>query len=238
MFFAIPSDPVYSRAVLQLPCTGANDSTTFTDQSVSRYVPTGGGASLKISTSQSMFGGGSLWVNGGTLTVNPFVALSGDFTLEAFVRTTAVAGGWLTIMSLQGGFGLNILFAADQKLRLYRFGTSYVTSTDSLAAATWTHVAVVRASGVTSLYMGGVYQGNTAGLSMTMPTIFYIGYDNEYTGFTGHVGPVRISTIAVYTGTGTFTPPTTPFGSRSPDFIVNTPSIRLHGNHIIRSLGL
>lgn len=87
---------VVSGAVLALNLDGVNGSTTFTDASAAaRSMTAVGGAA--ISTTKSVFGGSSLYLNGSgqflktSSTSADFNFGSGDFTLEAFFWPTDFA---------------------------------------------------------------------------------------------------------------------------------------------------
>ena len=101
--FAIPtseassSDPYFSSTKLLLNGNGTNGSTTFTDSSNSSHTVTASG-NAQISTTQSKFGGSSMYFDGSgdylVIAQDTSTDLSGvvDFTIEAWVRPANVSG--------------------------------------------------------------------------------------------------------------------------------------------------
>lgn len=148
-----------------------NDSdggTSFVDETGRNWTTYG---NAQIDTSQSVFGGSSgLFDASGDYLATPHttdIALDdGDFTIEAFIRITAIPGDFRAICSkneLVGnsyGYRLGIdsngylVFYAYRNELLYA-GMASVGYTIPLN--TWTHVCVCRSGGTWTLFIAGVY---------------------------------------------------------------------------------
>ena len=142
---------------------------------------------------------------------------SGDFTAECwFYKTSATT---TTLLSNATGNADNNYWAlstyADGHCQFtIRDATSqlYVIGTIISAINTWIHVAIVRQSGVCSLYVNGVFDASTTITKTITARTTLIG-SFQYTGFLeyfpGYITNVRTVTgVAVYTGN--FTVPTKP----------------------------
>lgn len=232
-------DPHYTRTALLLHCNGANNSTTFTDET-GKTVSVFGNA--KISTVQSKFGGAAAYfdgvytTNGEHLTVpktDHFDFQSGDFTLESHVRLASLAGETSLISTsfstspyfgirfrVTSGGALYFGFSTDGGSTLNRTVTS---ATGLIVANQWYHVAAVRIGSVIRLYIDGVQVGETTGVS---GSIYYatrdpvqIGVDFSSHGtpasryyLNGYLDDIRI-TKGVARYTADFTPPAAEFPS-------------------------
>ena len=160
------------------------------------------------SAAQSKFGGLSL--TGGT--ANDFVgnyikpssahtALgTGDFTVEFWVRASSFGGD-----EQQFNFGLMRIHTAGGVIK-YSYNGSAVITGGSLSTNTWHHIALVRASGTTKLYLNGTQTGSSYSDSnnytSTEPQLgrYLVGYFDD----------LRICNAAVYTDN--FTAPTEALG--------------------------
>jgi hypothetical protein len=142
---------------------------------------------------------------------------SGDFTAECwFYKTSATT---CTLLSNATGNADNNYWSlstyADGHCQFtIRDATSqlYVIGTIISAINTWIHVAIVRQSGVCSLYVNGVFDASTTITKTITARTTLIG-SFQYTGFVdffpGYITNARTVTgVAVYTGN--FTVPTEP----------------------------
>jgi hypothetical protein len=141
---------------------------------------------------------------------------TGDFTWECWVRPTASVG-FQTFIDTRGsktGYSAvdtdGIYFGLDNNTLypVYWQSTALITSSIAVTLNAWTHVAVVRNSGTTTLYVGGVSGGTYAdSLDLSAPYV-NIGGNTLGDYFTGQISNLRmIKGTAVYTTA--FTPPTT-----------------------------
>ena len=102
-------DPLFDKVVLLLHCSGANNSTTFTDSSSTPKTVTAYGVA-KISTAYSQFPDGALELSGldSGLNLGELLSPGTPYCMEAFVRLNASdAGGQYThsIFSQSGNVG-------------------------------------------------------------------------------------------------------------------------------------
>lgn len=134
---------------------------------------------------------------------------TGDFTTECWVYFTTVASQSNFIDNL-GNSTYTLYIAPGGQLRFFNGADRIIGAT--LTAGQWYHIALVRSSGVTRLWLNGAQTGgnytdgnNYAGGS-TFP---FIGAAfNASTFHTGYMADVRCVKSAVYTSA--FTPPSAP----------------------------
>ena len=148
---------------------------------------------------------------------------TGDFTIEFWVYPNSGANqGIFQQSDTAGGFkasaanslALNIF--TSNAITVYAVNTTHTTSTNKLIFNTWTHLALVRASGVTKLYINGVLETSIGSSGSITDTTNYTGthvvlggyYSTSYL-WIGYISNYRIvKGTAVYTGN--FTVPTSP----------------------------
>ena len=174
----------------------------------------------KISTAQSKFGGSSMAFDGTgdwlTIPSNPVIAFgTGDFTVECWIYMNSIPSGtsYPGIFEIGNNFFIN--FRASGTIGLTDSTTVYAQSASSLVTGTWYHVAVVRASGSSKIYINGV--GGTAvafTMNVTQTTATIGGGANGPLGtpfsINGYIDDLRITKgLARYTAN--FTPATSAF---------------------------
>lgn len=205
------ADPYFANVSLLLHMNGSNGSTTFTDSSSNGITVTGYG-NAQISTAQSKFSGSSAYFDGSgdyLLTASSLAAFqmgTGDFTVEAFVRPSALTG-YRGIIGLQSG-DAGTLYTSGSSLLWYNTGLSAGT----LVTDTWYHVAASRQGSSVRVFLNGVL-GNTStfGTDITFGRLC-VGSNGANTAefFQGWIDEIRI-TKGVARYTANFTPPTAPF---------------------------
>lgn len=221
MLFPVAGDVYLSNVALNLPMTGENGGTTFTDisptpKSVSRRTY---GGDFYTSTAISKYGGSSARAAGGSLEISTHTDLnfsSGDFTIEFwFYSSTAGHGnnyatlfqqGW---MYLDGCINIHVVYGTNPAILSVdacRNDSQFtmMTGEASVANSTWHHVALVKASGVYTLYVNGsVYATNTPSPAYTHVSgaSTYIGTDSQQMSvWDGYFQALRITKgIARYT---------------------------------------
>ena len=221
--FTVPTAPPTTTvsagtvsALLNYTNAGITDATAKND------LETVGNA--QISTTQSKFGGSSMYFDGtgdylsnysdaGKLNSN---FRTGDFTIEFWVYhtslgsnegycdsagslTTTTAGQWYVYKNSSN----KILFGQHQSAAL-------ITSTGSVSATTWTHIAVCRSGTTTRLFINGTQDGSTT----TAPDFsaaggIQIGVIATPYYLNGYIDDLRITKYARYTAN--FTAPTAAF---------------------------
>jgi hypothetical protein len=141
---------------------------------------------------------------------------TGDFTVEGFVRRSnsgnsthviadfrSTSGTVATVLKIDGGV---VEFVSAN-------GAGTITGTTSLNSNIFYHVAVVRESGVTKLYIDGTQEGSNLADTTDYGTSKALVIGADYTGaneVSGHLDEIRVSKgLARYTGA--FTPTTSEF---------------------------
>lgn len=211
---------IKDKTVLLLHLDGAEGSTTFTDSSAYRYgiTPDGNAA---ISTAESKFGGSSVYFSGGNLTIpasEDFGFGQGDFTLEMWARPTAQTHNTLININdytsgilWRGGVSSDQLYLNCNESCEWR---DWNPATH-MPLNQWTHLALVRESGVVSLYVNGqsvLSWSRTQDLGSSASVMLGASSHNTGEVFTGYMDEVRITKgQALYTAN--FTPSSVAFDS-------------------------
>lgn len=216
---------------LLLNFDGANGSTTFTDDSGWGHAVTANG-NAQISTTQSRFGGSSLYLDGnGDYVDVPYSPLfsfgTADWTVEAMVYFAAdvllpVAALGTGIQASPSHKSAWSLYLSTSGITLDRFDG--VTQTQksfggfSLPLNEWFHIAVCRDGGNLRAFVDGVQKGSTATSLPTYAAVnttdpLRIGY--LYAGSANYYGNGYIDSLRITKGqalyTSNFTPSTTAF---------------------------
>jgi hypothetical protein len=149
------------------------------------------------------------------------IGSSNNFTIEtwAYPIVTTAGKGIFQISATAGGLQasvsttLAIAITGTNAVEMYANGTTYTTAAARVPLGVWTHLAIVRLSGVTKLYINGVLETSigTAG-SITDTTAYpntalVVGgyYSTSYL-WNGYIDDFRVTKDAARY-TGTFTPP-------------------------------
>lgn len=158
-------DPYFSSVSLLLLLDGSNNSTTFTDSGpVGHTVST---TNAIISTTQSKFGGSSLYLNNNAyLSVPSHTSLTigtGDFTIEFWAYCTDQSNPYPGYISSQGGWSAGaygIRFDNTNAAQRWGFWKNpsdpLMTTSSTYSFNTWRHIALVRQSGTWRMYVDGV----------------------------------------------------------------------------------
>jgi len=205
--------------------SGTSLLTNFTnggiiDNTAKNVLETVGNA--QISTSVKKFGTGSLAFDGtGDYLVVPVTESmkvgSGDFTIECWLRwnSTLTPSVWWassssSILISDSAATYAVISSSTDTAGGY---SKLIDANTTLAANTWGHVAIVRYSGTTTIYLNGVSGGTTTSISGSFDCA-YIGYQkNAGRALNGYIDDLRITKgIARYTTT--FTPPTAAFADQ------------------------
>jgi hypothetical protein len=204
---------VGGKTVLLLHMDGTNNSTTFTDSSGFSHPPTSNGPI--ISTAQSKFGGASAYFSG---TGNQYLSIpshgdfgfgTGDFTIEFWARPTGISSfnTLININNYQNGILFRHGWNTDS-LYLVNQNQNWNPSSN-LPSNVWTHVALVRTSGVVKVYINGSSVVTwTRGVDLGSSASVMIGASAHNTSetYVGYIDELRVSKgKALYTSN--FTPP-------------------------------
>lgn len=221
-FAAAPTDPDFANVSLLLHGDGANNSTTFTDSSSNNFTLSRVG-DVKISTTQSKFGGSSIFFDGTgdylTLANNSAFNFSNDFTVEAWVYPTAISSKFECIFTLRW---IGVWNSADRGLSLCvgcllsDVGTVSDYTGGNIATNSWTHLAVSRAGSAMKVFKNGsevvsITATQNFGTS-NAPAIGVLDTSQGPARFllTGYIDELRVTKgSARYTSA--FTPPSAPF---------------------------
>jgi hypothetical protein len=214
-----------ANTLLLIHANGVDASTSFFDDTGSRTqkgVRAINGAAL--STTQSKFGGSSLYFDGTNdiievFPVTDFQFASNNFTMEAWVYSSGTTSGFDMVMGQWGADGTqNSTFLALSGVTPVFYcqsdaSTQYtISSSANITQDAWHHLAVTRSGNTITLWVNGVSRGTTT-VTVQLTVVgneFQLGAsDNGNHPYIGYIDEVRVSSIARYTAG--FTPSTTPF---------------------------
>lgn len=213
-------DVYYGNVSALLNFNGANNSTTFTDETGKTWTPAG---NAKISTAESVFGGASGYFDGtgdaiSTPVNTAFQYGTGDFTIETWIRPTSDAANMDFMAHRNLADNNNFWFirrTTAGAIRFYNKVTGSViwditTTGDTAGINAWTHIACVRNGTAINVYIDGTSRGSaTSSSAMAYPNYNLLmgAADNGLAGgMVGYMDDARLTKgIARYTGT--FTPP-------------------------------
>jgi hypothetical protein len=208
----VPYPPLVTALLMHMD--GTNGSTVFTDSSINANPFTAFNVA-SISTTDPKFGSGCGAFNGGRVTGNVYgLGLStGDFTVEMFVKPAAL-GGYTAIMQLESSTGNYIYIGMNTGSgRPFQYDNGTVLeSSVPFTVGVWQHWALVRKSGVNTMYLNGTQVATAAwtkdlGVAATV-TVGGTSGNTQY--YNGAVDELRITKgVALYTAN--FTPPSAPF---------------------------
>ena len=217
------SDPNFSSVSLLLHSDGSNGSTTFTDSSSNSLTVTANG-DAQISTTQSKFGGSSMYLDGTgdsvSITDSGSVMVLGtdDFTVEFWFYTSSNSTNLSSFATFFTG-GTNSL--------VIRYHSSYSgivvgyedvgydiipSPSASPTENAWNHIAVVRDSTSLRLYLNGSLVGDYTSTTRDYSSaINEIGKAGAYYPLLGYIDDFRVTKgVARYTGSS-FSVPTEAF---------------------------
>jgi len=198
-------DTYFNLVSLLLPGNGTNgaQNNTFLDSSSNNFTITRNGATTQGAFSPfSQTGWGGAFNTSTTyLTVTDTANLrfgSSNFTIEAWVYRNA-SGATQTIASKGASTPTGWVFQISSADKLVFTDTSTsITGATSIAANTWTYVAVVRAgtgTNQTTLYVNGTSDGTgTSATNFNQTSNMLIGADRSTTNFAnGYISNLRLS---------------------------------------------
>jgi hypothetical protein len=167
--------------------------------------------------------GGSALFNGSdssySLTNNFGLDFAGDFTIEAWVYSTANNGNYKGVIECRAGaLGQNWVFGLNgMSVDFYGGGegANRVTSATPVRANCWNHIAATRIGSTIRVYLNGRPDANTMtrtgviGTNTAAPLIGRL-HDGS-TVFPGFISNVRVTNGTALYGTTAFTLPSAPF---------------------------
>ena len=192
-------------------------------------------ASAAISSTQSRFGGTSIFFNGSsdyistvgtTIGTNPGDLGTGDFTIEMWMRASA-AGTYVAMVGTQtvSGFATAGMWRVSNRFNStnalyfnYTTGSAYTDvslSATNINDGNWHHIAVTRRSNTLRGFVDGVLGSNTSiTQNLNSGKQLYLGYNaQDLAYYSGYLDEVRITKgYARYINN--FTPPEAPFANQ------------------------
>jgi hypothetical protein len=229
-------DPYFEYNTLLLPGNGTNgaQNNTFLDSSTNAFSITRNGNTTQGTFSPFSQTGWGNYFDGSGDYLEPSSATNatnfgtGDFTCEFWYFPTA--DGQQNCLDNFGNAQVAI-YRNTSKYINYYIGSDRITSTSVIANNLWWHIALVRSSGTTKLYINGSQEGSSYADSTnfsggaTYPRIG-ASYLNTV-AVQGYISNLRIvKGTAVYTSN--FTPATTPLTA-----ITNTSLLTCQSNRFI-----
>ena len=205
---------------------GTNGSAAIVDSSSNGHTVNVNGTA-QISTTESKFGGSSMYFSGSGnyLTIpsdSSFDFGTGDFTIEFWMNPTYPNSSWQAIISrnYSSTYGWRLYkIMNSNNFAFYQSGGSHInTSGVTMTAGTWYHIAVVRSGTTITIYVDGVAKGSgasTTNLSPTTALEIGQGVVTSAYPYYGYLDDLRI-TKGVARYTSNFTPPTASFSTVTP----------------------
>jgi hypothetical protein len=217
--FGSASDPWIANVSCLIPFQGTNGQTAISDIEGVAWT-NGGGVSLTSGISHSgatcgfFTGATTAYLNSSARAT--YGLGTGDFTVEAWANFSTASGtarGIFQISGTAGGFETSLTgnLAVGQLIssgfiEIY-LGTGKVASTFTPTANTWCHMALVRISGVLTLYMNGVSAYSAANtFNFTGTNMVVGGYSSTAQTMNGYLQDFRL-TKGVGRYVNNFTPP-------------------------------
>jgi hypothetical protein len=183
---------------------------------------------LKTVNTLTKFGSSALYFDGtgDYLKLQPlpqYTFGTGDFTFECWIYMNSYNATWGAqifgghVYGVSADYVWMINTTGKFYFQITSSGAGAITSTSSVPLTTWTHIALVRASGTVTPYINGTSAGGAAVFTtaMTISTAPTIGADstgNAGSFLNGYIDDFRISRYARYTGT--FTAPASTFQTK------------------------
>jgi len=194
-------------------------STTFTDSSGNTLSITAEG-NPQHEVDQKKFGTTSIYFDGNdalTTSSSDFVfGTTDDFTIDFWYYPEAFASNQYLF-----DFGTNdgALSLLNGGVRYYNItlgtGSVLYSTVPAITLAVWVHLAIVRASGITTLYLDGVAKANdTDGYDYATQLFYLCRYGGGGNFCNGYIDEFRIS-AGIARWTSNFTPPTAPYNGET-----------------------
>ena len=174
----------------------------------------------QLSTAIKKFGTASLLLDGtgDSVTSTNSNVIDGDFTVEFFAYASSFAQDAILWDQRVANSGFAIGTNTSSQVIIYADGSAVATGFSGFNNSAFNHIALVRNSGVLTIYVNGTARGTAQTYNTNYTGQPYnIGSSHTDTNyFTGNIDEFRTSTIARYTSA--FTPPSSEFSVDSNTF--------------------
>ena len=202
------------------PGFGANES----GQSYLAYLFAGGPSTAATARSVDFDGSDVCWSDSSDNTLG-----TSDFTLEYWFKADTIpsSGNYSNLVDYSDN-DWSTRIQPDGTHQYMSGGSARITSTTSLGKDQWHHIAIVRSSGTSRMYVNGVQEGGTYSDSTNYNfTLFYMGRrENGVNPYDGKISNLRLVVgTAVYTTA--FRVPTEPLKG-----ITNTKLLALNNSSV------
>jgi hypothetical protein len=229
---SVANDIYFEYNTLLIP--GA--STTFVDDaSTNNFAVTINGDTRPNSFNPYTPGYYSNYFNGSSSLSAPSNAAfdfgTGDLTIECWIYVSSVSTSYQSVFQFGDAAttaGFHFLVNTNT-ICLRTNGSQPLTTSGTIFANTWNHIAITRASSTTKIFINGTTSGGTYNwtASLSSGTARLIGADTYSNPVTGYISNARVvKGTAVYTSN--FTPSTTPLTA-----IANTSLLTCQSNRFI-----
>ena len=232
-------DANFGDVSLLLHGDGASGSTTITDSSSNAVAVTANG-NAQIDTAVKKFGTGSIEFDGSgdylsiDGTTYP-IDLSGDFTIEFFVRHTNASGNqkYIDTRSASVVIADALLIDTSTNFRLFIDGSDRLLGNAGAPSVnTWYNIAVVRSGTSIKYFLDGTEELD---YTQSTPKDYTLDYawaiavngttlTQQY--LSGYLDELRITSAARYTSN--FTPPTVAFSNTGPTLDLSSGNTFVH----------
>lgn len=217
-------DPFFANVIFLAHMDGTNGSTTFTEVT-GRTITAVGNAQLstsnqKFGTACGLFDGSGDYITTGH--TSDLLLVTGDFTIEFWIRFSSTAAAVLIghkAGSTTDSYPWQFFMSASRTIGFRGFETTAtslaynLTSTATVSAGNWYHIAGTRSGNTFRLFIDGVQEasGTSSQTLRSNSTVMTWGsYTNPLLGLNGRLDDVRI-TAGVARYTSAFTPPSEAF---------------------------
>jgi len=206
----VSDDPNFADVSLLLRGNGTNGSTTFSDDSANNFTITRSG-SAQISTTQSKFGGASIYCPTSAYLAGPsnakFQFETGNFTIEFWVYLIGSGSLFSSELNSLASTTLNCRLYSSGTLDVYASGgAEYLSISSTVSSSTWTHLAFSKSGTTMRVFKDGNLIGSSASWSNNLTsTQFYLNGGRDGNG-EKYYDDLRI-TKGVARYTSNFTPP-------------------------------
>ncbi len=211
------SDPYFRLTTLLLG--GEQGNTVVRDSSVNNFNLTVAGDARASNFTPYGTGWSNYFASGQSnylTTPGNVPSITGDYTAETWVYLTSLPNNGILFSSTNSLW--EVWVVTNNTVVYYTGAATRITTSLTVPLNTWTHVALVRASGIAKIYINGVADAATYSSNATIgggSDALYIGRDPGVSGgLNGYLSNYRIAIgAAVYTSN--FTPSTSPLGATS-----------------------